>query len=281
MEKKQKKNDIGAIFESMEYFSNKAINDMIKTVAEHQKTMGDWLGLSTDFGRGVKDILEETNEDYENLKDIWTEFEDITEEIVDTEEELGRDLQQEFIEYNRDISEKLSGMVEDSFEKSRELYSSWTALFESFFTGVKAGTGPDYDEIMQAVADFQQTALHIALNQVEYNREEMEALRTMLNEYSDKTSKVLNEAMVSSDKKYRENVEARIEKIESVGKKVNEYLKQLEKRYVSSLEPYFVKPMAMPIFPWLPNRRLREYEQDIESLKKRIEEMENKLREKD
>ncbi|MFO8109200.1 MAG: hypothetical protein R6U17_01560 [Thermoplasmata archaeon] len=276
----KKKFGMDNVFESMEYFTSRAVKDMLKTVENQQKSMEEWFSVSTDLGEDVKELLEETNEGYEKLAEDWEKIGDIVGDEGISEEDLGRKMQQEFIEYNEKVSDLLENMTDTGFESYRQLYSSWTSLYESFLTGLKAGTGPNPEEVMDAFADFHQTSVHVALRELENNREDMEELRETLEEFGERTTKRLTEAAETGNKKYMEYIKEWQKKVKDMETRVEDQLKTFEKRYTSYMKPYFHRPTVMPFFPWLSGRRLRDYEYDIESLKKRIKELEEKLEEK-
>lgn len=276
----KKKLGMENILESMEYFTNRAVKDMLKTVESQQKSIGEWFGVSTDFGEDVKELLEETNQGYEKLMDMWEKVGDMSDEAV-IPEELGKNIQKEFLEYNRKVSELLERMTDTGFENYRQLYSSWTSLYESFIKGMKAGTGPNPEDVMNAFADFHQTTIHVALKEMEDTREDMETLKKTLDQFGESAAKRFAEAAETGNKRYMEYVKGWQEKVREMEDKVNEQYKAFEKRYASHMKPYFHRPMVMPFFPWLPGIRLREYESDIEGMKERIKELEKKLEDKE
>lgn len=280
MTEKDKIKNIEQIFEAMEYFSNHALKDMMTTLDDQQNIIDEWLDISTGFGKGVKAILQETNRDSEKLMEIWKKFEGMAEEMVDIDEAMGSTLHTEFVECGSEVSKLLRKMLDECFENSRELYSSWTSLRESYISGLKSGFGPNYDEIMDAVADFQQTATHVACRNIGDTHEEMRELSDDLKEFAEKTAEHLKEAVESGNREQQDYIKVRLQRIEEIQKKLSKYMTCVDGSYLSSMEPYFEGHTALPFFPWIPVRRMREYESDIEELKKQIKAMEEKLEDK-
>lgn len=266
------------IFESMRYLSDidySGFTNMLEQQERYMKTFNQMMGQSADFGKDVKGLVEQNNEQYERLKDIWMDFSDISEDMI--EKNIGEEYSEAFMEYNEKIRDDLKTLVESSQKDAEELYSAWTGITESLFQGIKAGTGPNPDDVVEAVADFQQTALHVATRNMEDNQESMKNLRELLDDLGDDLNKQMKENVDTTNERYGKFIEDWMNSVDKMQDTVEEYMEEMEKNYFSSLEPYFGKRSVMPLFPWVPNRRLREYESEIEELKEKIEELEKKL----
>ncbi len=268
------------IFESMKYLSNMDFSGFTKMVEQQEKFMNNFNGImdqSTNFGKDVEQVLERNHEQYQKLTELWTDFSDVSEEMV--EENMDEELPKEFQEYREKIEKKLNELVETSHEDAEELYSAWTRMSDSMFQGLKAGTGPNPSDVFEALADFHQTALHTATKNIEENRESMKELQNLLDDLGEKLNDKMKENVETTSERYEDFIEDWFKSVNKMEETVEEQMEKTEKNYLNTLEPYFGERSVMPLFPWIPKRRMREYEGDIEELKEKIEELEKKVEE--
>lgn len=232
---------------------------------------------SASFGKDVKKLVERNNEEYEELMELWTNFSEISEEMV--EKNMDQEISEDFQEYSERIGKKVNELVESSRDDAEELYSAWRKIPDSMYQGIKAGTGPNPNDVFEAVADFQQTALHIATRNIEENSESMRELRELLDDVGEELNDKMRENVEATNERYEDLIDDWQKSVDKMEEAVEEQMGKIEKDYLSSFEPYFGERSVMPLFPWIPKRRMREYEGDIEDLKDRIEELEEKLEE--
>lgn len=273
--------DRNDIFESMKYLSDMDLSGFTDMLEQQERVMKNFNGVmnrSAAFGKDMRELIEQNNQQYERLKDVWADFSDISEEMV--EENIDEEFSEEFREYNEEIRDNLKELVESSQKDAEELYSRWTKISDSFFQGVKAGTGPNPDDVVEAIADFHQTALHIATRNIGESNESMRELRELLDDLGEDLNEKMKENVETSNERYEEFIEDWLNSVNRMQDTVEEYMDEIEENYLSSLEPYFGKGSIMPLFPWVPRQRLREYEGEIEELKEKIEELEKKMEEK-
>ncbi|MEF8873252.1 MAG: hypothetical protein V5A88_01130 [Candidatus Thermoplasmatota archaeon] len=269
------------IFESMKYLSDMDLSGFTNMLEQQERVMKNFNGVmnrSAAFGKDMRKLIEQNNQQYERLNDIWADFSDISEEMV--EENIDEEFSEKFRGYNEEIRDNLKGLVESSQKDAEELYSRWTKISDSFFQGVKAGTGPNPDDVVEAIADFHQTALHIATRNIEESSESMRELRELLDDLREDLNEKMKENVETSNERYEEFMEDWLNSVNRMQDTVEDYRDEIEENYLSSLEPYFGKGSIMPLFPWVPQQRLREYEGEIEELKEKIEELEKKMEEK-
>lgn len=269
------------VFKSMNDISNRSFNQFKEMLEQqtkgYQDTMESWMKITNNFGKNIMDVMEEENKGYEDMREIWKNVSSIPEEITkDIEEQIDTDLYNEMFEYNDKIREKISKMTESSYGDARELYHSWVKLNENLLSGLKAGIGMDLNDMMKSWADFQQTSVHVALEGIDRDMEELRELRDMLQDFSNKIGQSVNELSESENKRYQEQMKKWMENVNDMQEKVNIYLNELQKNYLRNLEPYFGQRAVVPFFPWLSRNRMKEYEQDIEELKDRLSELEER-----
>ncbi|MFP4608224.1 MAG: hypothetical protein ACLFNY_01420 [Candidatus Aenigmatarchaeota archaeon] len=269
------------LFRSMDYLSSMDFSGFTREFVDQQERymtdVDQLLNQSSEFGKDVRKVVEETNDQYEELMDLWSDLSDMSEELV--EKNVKEGFQEDIQEYNREVGEKLKELVKSSYQDAEELYSAWTKMSDSIFKGIKAGTGPDPEEITEATADFQEAALHIAKRNIEENNESLRELRETLEEIAEESSNRLKENAESSGEGYEKMVKGWLNTIDEMESKTDSYLEDLRESYLSAFEPYFGRGWIFPLFPWQPSRKMSEYESDIEDLKKKIEELKTKVEE--
>lgn len=279
MEKKER--DYKDVFESMEHLSSMTFKEFEDILKEQQKgytnNLNYLMDISTAFGKNLMDTMREESGEYKEIEDIWSDFTEMSEEMMKTEEATGEDFYEDFTEYNKKVTEKLNKMIESNYEDARELYASWIKLTESVIGGIKAGTGPDPDEITEAIADFQQTAVHLSVEEIENLNDDLNTLRTTVEELNEKTSERMNEMMKNTNERYREQMDNWLDNLRAVQDNIDKYTRKIEENYKKMMEPFFEKYTVMPLFPWFSDRRFTEYENEVEELKKKIVELEEKL----
>ena len=239
--------------------------------------MESWMRISNNLGKNIMDVMEEENKGYENMTEIWKNISSVPEGITkDLEEDIDDELYNDVFEYNEKINKKIRNMTESSYDDARELYHSWVKLYENLLNGMKAGIGMDPNDIMKPWADFQQTSVHVALESMDRNTEELKELRDLLQDLSNKIEESIVEVSDSGNERYQKYMERWMENVNDMQDKVKIYLDELQNNYLSNLEPYFGEGAVVPFFPWLSRNRMKEYEQNIEELKDRLSELEKK-----
>lgn len=266
------------IFESMKYLSDMDFSGFTRMLEEQERFMKNFNGVidhSVNFGEDVRKVLEQNHEQYEELMEVWTSLSDVSEDMV--EKNIDEELSEMFQRYRERIEKELKGLVDSSQKDAEELYSAWTKIPESVFQGVKAGTGPNPNDIFEAITDFHQTALGIAARNMEENNESMREVRELLDDLGEELTDEMKENVETTNERYEDFIEDWVNSVNRMEETVEDHIEEMEKNYLTSLEPYFGERSVIPLFPWVPMRRLRDYEGNIEELKEKIEELEEKL----
>ncbi len=266
-------------FDSISYLSNVDFTKFVEEMEEHQERyMGDVNELikqSSELGKDGGNVLEQNKEHYDELMELWEDFSQLSEEI--TKDEFEEDFYKEFQEQNREITNNIEELVDTSLQDAEELYSSWRKLSESIFQGIKAGTGPHPDDIMDASADFQKTALHVARRNMEEGNESLRELRKNLERINEESIERMKDNAKTSTKKLDEFFDTWQNSVEDMEEKVNESIEKTQKIYLSAFEPYFGPRTVFPFFSWFKPRKMREYEEDLMELREKIDKLEDQM----
>ena len=266
------------IFDSMKYLSDMDFSGFTRMLEQQETFMKNFNAVmdhSANFGKDVREVVERNHEQHEELMKLWSDFSNISEDMV--KKNFGEDVSKTFREHRKGIEKNLEELVRSSREDAEELYSAWTGISDSMFQGIKAGTGPNPTDVFEAIADLQQTALHIATKNIEETNESMRKLQRLINHMGEELNDQIEKNVGATSEHYEEYMEDWINSIDRMEERVEKHMDDMEKNYLSSFESYFGERSVMPLFPWIPRRRMREYESDIEDLKEKIEELEEKL----